>query len=55
MGKEFFFRYALLIGFLLFSVLYIDNINPDYDIPNAYIDSVRDSSKIFTSYIMIKP
>lgn len=52
MGKEFFFRYALLIGFLLFSVLYIDNINPDYDIPNAYIDSVRNSSKIFTPYLI---
>lgn len=56
MGKFFSFRYALLLGILLFSIgsyryvmkhdPYADTVISEYDMPYAAIDSVKDSSLV---------
>ncbi|MDD4112480.1 MAG: CAP domain-containing protein [Herbinix sp.] len=53
MGKLFSFRYALLLSILLLSISSyrfirdVDTVNPEYDMPNAAIDSVNESSFVF--------
>lgn len=53
MGKLFSFRYALLLSILLLSISSyrfirdIDTVNPEYDMPNAAVDSVNDSSFVY--------
>lgn len=54
MGKIFSFRYALLLSVLLFSALYIDYINLEYDTPNDVIASVKDPSMVITPSLIHK-